>query len=400
MFLLALLFTLTAPFIGLILIGSFPDENEWLTSGVSVEAAMVYYGLFLVGTIVATVQFKKRFVNISLKNERKGGGEHRLILSLLSILVFVLFFYGGLEVLLGQMTKEDVRQFGFAHAFLTKYLSPTIFAYLSAKYRAGEISTGQWAWALIISCIIGVTSGGKASALIALLPGLAIALDGRLTVYKLVALAGGAFGLLIFSSLIFDSFLDGDILKVVEYLVRRAFILTAESPFHVSVAYSNDRAIIEYSLTLLEVFGKSILSGLGYSHEIHKYLFSFSVTAWLYPEYIDKIRSGIWNITPNVFVEALIVGGAFLLPVFGWLVIYGASILWRRVVRQMQKENFANAAVTSVYAVLVYLSWVNSAGIMQLIHPLAIGSLMLSWLFLKILSCTSIEIRQSGIHEY
>ena len=152
------------------------------------------------------------------------------------------------------------------------------------------------------------------------------------------------------------------------------------------MSYTNNLPTIEYRYTLLEVFGKSVLAHFVSPNEIHKYIFSHSVTAWLYPDNIEAVVSGAWNITPNVFVEALIAGGAFFLPVFGWITVYFGYFLWARMVLLLNNGQFASAAITSVYAVMVYLSWMNSAGVMQLIHPLVISSLAFSWLCLRTLS--------------
>lgn len=389
----AVLFILIAPFVGLNLIHKFPDDYYWLTSGSSSVAPVIYYAFFLFGSSIAVLQFKSQSIDDSLVTKRQFHSEYPLLIFLLIITTILMIGYGGLSVLSGEISKEDVRQSGFVHALLSKYLAPSIFAYLSAKYRMLSLSRVQWLLALLMIFFVGLSTGGKASALIVILPGLAIIFHGRLNLFKISIFGALAFGSLMVSAWLFDSFLGGDVVKIAEYLLRRAFALTAESPFHISVAYESNQPLIEYSYTLLEVFGKSVLSHFGFSHDLHKYLFSFAVTAWLYPSEIDNILNGAWNITPNVFVEALILGGGFMLPFFGWLVVYVAFSIWNRVIKKLNQGKFSDAAITSVYAVLVYLSWINSAGIMQLVHPLAIISLFFSWLFLNTLSRTSFRLK-------
>lgn len=394
MYQLAVLFVLSAPLIGLILIGSFPDEFDWLTSGESAAAPLFYYSIFMIGAAVAAMQFKKCDLKIAAQMAEQSRSEYPLLLVLFAILVVVLVGYGGLDVLTGSMTKEDVRQSGFVHAVLTKYLAPSIFAYFSALRRALRLSLVEWWLACLLTFVVGLSTGGKASALIAILPGVAIMFIGRLSLLRVLLILVFTFGLLMVTAWLFDSFLNADMPLIAQYLVRRTFVLTAEAPFHIGIAYSNNQPTIIYHYTLFEVFGKSVLLNFEAFHEIHKYLFSFAVTAWLYPERIDAITAGIWNITPNVFVEALIVGGAYLLPVIGWVIVYVASVLWSSVVSQINCGRYTCAATISVYAVIVYLSWINSAGIMQLVHPLALGSLALSWICLVMLSRNSSRFEQ------
>jgi len=386
MYQLAVWFVLSVPFIGLVLISLFADEYFWLTSGHSAIAPLGYYSIFLLGATAAVFQFKKVRVKIVDRLPQRFRAEYPLLIVLFIILVFILVGYGGLYVLLGSMSKEDVRLSGFLHAVLTKYMAPSIFAYLSALRRVMYLSRGRWWLALLMTFVVGLSTGGKASALIVILPGLMIMFADKLTLVRVFMIGVVTFGSLMVTAWLFDSFLEGDIVMIAGYLLHRIFALTAEAPFHVAVAYSENQVIIDYPLTLLEVLGKSLLSNLDSSIEIHKYIFSYAITAWLYPEHTEAIASGTWNITPNVFVEALIVGGAYLLPILGWAVVYTAYALWSQIVQLINSGKYAGAAITSVYAVMVYLSWTNSAGIMQLIHPLAIGSLTLSWLCLRTLS--------------
>lgn len=391
MYQIAVFFVLIVPYIGLILITAFPNEYQWLTNGTSASLPVLYYSIFLIGAFAAALQVKKRRYDISNDASGTTKSEYPSLILLFIILLVTLVGYGGLDVFVGTLTKEDVRQSGFLHAILTKYLAPSIFAYLSILRRKMRLPKSEWWLALLMTFILGLSSGGKAFALIAILPGLAIIFAGRLSLSRISLIFVGTFFSLMLTASLFDSFLDRDLLKIAEYIVHRIFALTAEAPFHTSVAYSNSQPTIEYLYTLFEVFGKSAILFFDPSVEIHKYIFSHSFTAWLYPEYIDDITSGRWNITPNVFVEALIVGGFYLLPVIGWAVVYVAHTIWARVVRQINHGKYVSAAITSVYAVTVYLSWINSAGIMQLVHPLAIGSLSISWLCLRALSRTSLR---------
>lgn len=389
MFKLALWVVILFPFVGLILINLYPIEYDWLTLGKNEYTPLLYYALFLLGAVTAAFRFNDSRSQIISQFHGPFRSEFPLLVFLLVIVVVVLVGYDGLNVLLGSASKEDIRLSGFIYSIFTKYLVPSIFAYVSILRRIRLLSFGSWVLALLMTILVGLSLGGKASVLIVILPGLAILLDGRLSFFKVLAISIAFLISLMATAWMFDSFLEGDIADIASYLLKRAFVLTAEAPFHVSIAYSESQPIIEYHYTLFEVFGKSLLSNFVDPNEIHKYIFSHAITAMLYPSNIDSIVSGVWNITPNVFVEALVVGGVFLLPLAGWLVVYTAYALWTNVMRKVKQGKFASAAITSVFSIMVYLSWTNSAGIMQLIHPLAIGSLTLSWLCLKILSQNS-----------
>jgi hypothetical protein len=395
MYLLVLLFILLTPFIGLLLITLNPYDYFWLTSGGSVFYPLLYYSFFLLGSFVAAVQLKRQSIAEIPGDLKSLRSENLLFFLLFLIVLLLLTFYDGLNVFLGSSTKEDIRQSGFLHAFLVKYLAPSIFAFISIKYRMRQISATRFWFSLIMTFLVGLSTGGKASALIVVLPGVAIVFQDRFTLLKFLILALFTFLSLVITAWLFDSFLGGDISLIAEYLMHRTFALTAESPFHISLAYANNQSLIDYSYTLLEIFGKSILPYFGFTQDPHKYIFSFAITAWIYPNELDSIVSGSWNITPNAFVEALIIGGWVLLPIFGWIIVYFGLFLWNHSIKLISDGKYANGAITSVYAVLVYLSWINSAGIMQLIHPLAIGSLLSSWLIIKVLSTTAYQFKKN-----
>ena len=388
MYQLAVWIVLVSPFVGLTLIYTTPDDYYWLTQTNQVSAApLIYYSAFLVGAALATLSFRKRNFYISNYSSIKPHRtEYLLLIFLMIILVTVLVIFGGFSVLIGELSKEDIRQSSFIHSILSKYIVPSIFAFFCALRRTNQITRTSWQLSFLMTFIVGISGGGKASVLITLLPGLAILYGDRLSITKVLVVALISFAMLVGTAWLFDSFLDRDLVVIAKYLAHRAFVLTAEAPYHVGLAYFDNQEIIQYSYTLFEVVGKSILSHFIPQQEMHKYLFSHAITAWLYPENIDAITSGAWNITPNVFVEALVLGGSLALPILGWAVVYGTYFLWAKVIQKVNRQEFASASVLSVYAVLVFLSWINSAGIMQLVHPLALGSLTLSWLCLKIIS--------------
>jgi hypothetical protein len=392
MFQLTLWLILLCPYLGLIFIAIFPEEYDWLTSGSISLSPLVYYSLFLAGAVVAGIKFNKERLQVVNKLPGVFRSELPALISMFIILVVVFVWYGGVDVLLGFASNEEMRQAGFIYAILTKYLLPSMFAFISARKRAELVSWGEWWLALLMTLAVGLSIGGKAYTLIAALPGLAILFSNRLSIFYVLIIAVSFFVALIFTAWLFDAFLDGDLLVIVGYLMHRAFVLTAEAPYHVGFAHSENQPTIEYQLTLLEVLGRSVLSIFIEPTDLPKYLFSHAVTAWLYPGNIDAISSGVWNITPNVFVEALIVGGPFLLPFFGWAVVYAAYFLWALVVKQINRGKYINASIVSLYTVMVYLSWTNSAGVTQLIHPLSIASLILSWLSLRLLSRINLKI--------
>lgn len=400
MYHLAIWVVLTFPFVGLTFIYIAPDDYDWLTqSNQNSAAPLIYYSIFLIGAIIATLSFRKRdfrvFSNSAVKSYRT---EYLLLITLAIILLIVFVIFGGLNVLIGELSKEDIRQSNFILSILTKYLVPSIFAFFCALRRTNLVTRSSWQLSFVMTFIIGMSGGGKASVLITLLPGLAILYGDRLSILKALMIALITFALLVGTAWLFDSFLDRDLIAIIKYLTHRAFVLTAEAPYQVSLAYFQNQEIIQYRYTLFEVVGKSILSYFIPQQEMHKYLFSHAITAWLYPDNVDAIISGAWNITPNVFVEALVLGGLFALPIFGWAVVYGAYFLWGKVIQKVNRHEFASASVLSVYAVLVFLSWINSAGITQLVHPLALGSLALSWICLKTISRYRRRISLSHSH--
>lgn len=399
MHLLLLYIPLLFPLVGFLFLTVSFSEYEYLIGLPFSYIPVFMYGYFLLGTMLAF--YFKPSISIKKVSSYDYNGVNAVNLILIYILsIFVFLFivknYNFLGLLLGEISKEDIRRSGFLNAFLIKYLMPAIFSYFCILKRVGVNIKNSWLLILgIVTFLVGMSAGGKASGIMALLPGVLIILHGKFGLKQFFFLSIAAFSFLVLSAFIFDDFLQGDLGKIFSYIVLRAFVYTAEVPYKISYLYFNGELDFKYMYTLAEVLSKSILVNFVPAGELHNYIYSQAVTSLLYPEMLDKISSGAWNLTPNVYVESLLLAGVAFLPIFGFAVVYIGFLIYKMAIIFINKKQYALASVSVVYFVFVYVSWLNSSGFTHLVHPLAIISLFTTFFIIHFLS--KIKIFQARI---
>lgn len=383
---IVLLLVLAAPAIGLFWTFLADEDPAALQVG---ALYALYMSLFWIAFRIVRQRFKP------LPAIRAAGLPHAPIthlvgISLVSVLV-VLIGFDGLGVLAGTIDKEQMRStHGLAGpllAILTKYLQPAFFAYAAFRYRAmGSRQARSSLWLIgLCTLVSGAALGGKASGLIAILPGLialywwgvSVTRFAFFTLLVLLFLVGAAW---LFDRDLIEAEGSSDLLS---YLVYRAFVLSSEGALYVGSSLLNGQLDMRYAPTLLEWFGKSVVVRLiDDPANLHLYGFSTAVTANIYPDLIDRINSGEWNITPTAFVEFLVMGGLWA-PLAGGLACGAiAAALMNRVDANLRDGATRSAALITSYIVLVYLGWISSGGIANLVHPIVLLGLGLAYLML------------------
>ena len=379
MFLYFVSAVLIAPLIGLL----WAHQQGDSTTALRVAGL---YAIFLASWLIGYLGLRKERVGDRLIVSTGLYCPRALFFTSVIVTSIVLGPFNGWSVLVGSIDKEEMRSMhGWAGpilAILAKYVQPALFAYaaLCCTYFEGDV-----AWVAknrrrmigIGACtfVTGLALGGKASALIAILPGVICLYWRGVSFFTPVKWLVVSVAFLALAAWVFDRNLveDDGIGGIFLYVLYRAFYLTAEASLQVGDSFVAGNLDIDYLPTLTEWFGKSVVAHwLQNPDQLYRYGFSTAITARLYPELIDRINSGEWNITPTAFVEVLVAGGYVGLMLGGMAAGALCALLVRSINRALAGGDIRLAAIVSVYMVSVYLSWINSGGVANLVHPVVL----------------------------
>lgn len=158
-----------------------------------------------------------------------------------------------------------------------------------------------------------------------LLPGIiALFLEGMR--WRIAILLGilSSVGLIV-AGLYLDSFLRGGTIgNAANYVVHRAFILTAEMPYRVTERQLAGEKF-DYVPTLFSVATNAVILEYIEPNEIYRYNLARSVSAYLYPDLIDEVNAGRWNHTPIVFSEGVLALGVNF---YWFFAVLAATLTW------------------------------------------------------------------------
>ena len=242
-----------------------------------------------------------------------------------------------------------------------------------------------------IFCIaIGLSFGSKATGILILTCGVIPLLWKQRTAITAIALLIPGLTLIFVSSYLFDSFIaDRSFWGILDYVLRRAFVLTAEAPWKAWDLYRAGPVDFNYPLTLAQFLGSGLIFlffGVAkYSDTAYKYEFTTGVTALFYPTLVDEVNSGRWNITCTSYVEGLLAMGLVGIPVFAVLGGYIMGRMENAITKSMINNKLSKGSVLIVYYVFAFFSWVNSGGIVTLFHPITIVGILFSYYFLRLI---------------
>lgn len=370
---------LGAPLIGLLWAYQQGDSDTALQ-------VAVLYGLYAVSWVAGFAILRKDRVQARLACAPTLAFPRALTIAAIVVTLIVLGPFRGILVLVGSIDKEEMRSMhGFAGpllAILAKYVQPAVFAFAALCHTYFEGAADQRVrnrrrMLVVGACtfVTGLALGGKASALIAILPGVICLYWRGVSIFTPIKWLVVSVAFLALAAWVFDrDLLDFEgVGSILLYVLYRAFFLTAEASLAIGDSFVSGGLDIAYLPTLTEWFGKSIVvHWLQDPDRLYQYGFSTAITAHLYPDMIDRINSGEWNITPTAFVELLVAGGYVGLVIGG--LASGGLCAWlvRSVNHALSRGNLRFAAIVSVYMVSVYLSWINSGGIANLVHPVVL----------------------------
>lgn len=335
---------------------------------------------------------------------------------LIIFLFLMLFVFGGINVLMGSIGKGSFRLnigfFGFFAYMITKLFAPAILVYLTVlfkKYRdVYPFIIKRFYICLILVALIGATWGFKSTAITLLIPSAIIFYD-QISLKKLAVLA-----ILIFSAFSFFSILfDGRELNVdsnsnnfsiestnqfndfsaLEFVFYRLTVMQGNSAWRVWDLYSSGYDMPNYWMTLTSVFGDKVLSLSGIDHTTNQdfinthysYLITNMVTS------SNSFLTFEHNVTSTAFSEGIILGGLFGVIVIGFILGYLCGLFNNKFIEYYNSGKYIKLSILAVFFVSYFRSWMNSGGLVTVLHISAFVGLALTYLLLKFISKLTIN---------
>lgn len=243
----------------------------------------------------------------------------------LIFLLLTLFFFGGIDVILGEIHKSEFRTntvgahgLGSLAFAIRKMISPSISAYLAFWLLNNEKTRRNIAIVasnIAFSFIIGASWGFKSTAFLTIMPALIVLfwdVSNRRFITTMVVFIAVA---MLFS--IFYDHKNG--WALVLYLFERATVSQTEASWKIWDLFINGQLHLSYFKTYASSLGDKFLSmAFGINKEDYinfiSYHYTLAATNLVYP-YPEAIKSGT-DMATILFSEALIAGGYFGLLIF------------------------------------------------------------------------------------
>ena len=370
------------PCVGLLLLPIFPGMSPYSLGRAPSYLPFILCSIFaaiFVFSLLCTQYFLGRLKTVA--PPAKGMPAPSLLLMLLALMLFVAMLtqVDAIALFRGDIYKGDLRVGGQVIAILSKFMLPSLFAYTCLTWRNDRTRRRLVSIFLVGAATFGAAFllGTKAGALLAILPGVLVLAWGGMPKRVLLMVTVVCLVVVTVSSALFDTSGQG-LAGSVNYVLNRAFLLTAEIPYRITQAALVGNVGIDYTKTLMSIFTKTALRHfIETPYELYQYSFSGAVSALFYPQMIPEINSGEWNHTPPIFTEGIVAFG----PWFGLAAIFAGTVGGCLIycVQFFVIRNFnILASLMITYFVFVYVSWLNSAGVAGLLHPFPLMALAMA----------------------
>ncbi|OOG73551.1 hypothetical protein, partial [Algoriphagus sp. A40] len=298
---------------------------------------------------------KVQFINLEYKKNIELKFRVSLAI-LIFFLVLMLFAFGGIQVLLGNIDKGEFRLniggLGFLAFLITKLFAPGILVYLTILYKKNRNVIGTLKKTYIICLItvicIGASWGFKSTAIVLLIPSAIIYYD-IISLKKLFVLSFSAIILLVFFAFLFDQrevkLIDFNNLTIensnqvknfsaLEFIIYRLTISQGNAAWRVWDLHMSGVEMPNYWLTLTSVFGDKILSIAGITHS-NTNEFINSHYSYLVTDLVTGMNKGLTfehNVTSTTFSEGVLFGGFFGVCLFGGFIGYLTAIIRNKII--------------------------------------------------------------------
>lgn len=397
-----ILYALLAPLVGVYLVEQGAYAMSVGKAGFP-NGTFYIYSVYVV-VIVATIFF----VNLLGRGGRKEGrqslfspekskmfnsfGIHLFILHI-ALIFIMLFVFGGINVWLGVMEKGAFRvklgPFGAIAYILTKYTSPTLFAYLTVLFLNSHKTRFQkilWWSNVVLIFILGSTWGFKSTGISMMLPSLLI-IFWRISFFNIIKLGGVFFAILFLFFYWFDSEtnLGSSNFEVFSFIIERLTVLQGDASWYIWGEYQDGAKFPNYFPSLLAGIGDSNLKILGVSRDnLYEWMnfhydWMLSYVSGLPLETID----GGHSIVGTPFSEGLIAGGKTGIIVIAIVAGVIISVSYHLMDRFRLKKQYIFLTLFSSYFCFNVFPWLMGGGITQLYHISNVIGFIITLLFLK-----------------
>lgn len=378
-------------------LGDIPGAYTVSSGGVllaySVHVILVFFFAAVTTTSLSRKFAKFKQLIIILPHTWRANYYVSVWVILFSFLM-VLFVFGGINVVLNAVDRGEFRVsmgwMGFAFTWFAQYLLPALSALMSYQYCKLE-NPGRWDALRLASIyfsiiLIIMLLGAKGAAIRTVLPGflvLAIVKGKTFSLILVIVVLGFVFGVgaaMYFEHRPFD--------EAVVYLLYRATAVSAYGVVAAWQTFPDGVGIIEYSKSLILIFGASIVSELTGVSKASEAFLSYDIPRLLtyltYPD-TDAAIAGTVNLTITAFGEGIYAfgyKGFWIFSAFGGLLTGFVAFLLRKA---LLKGDGVWVALYSVYFIFPICAWQNSGGISSIVGlPVLVGFVAL-WLFLSVM---------------
>lgn len=420
MFRIILIITLITPFLGIIMM-------EMGAYGIDVgmygypNGASVAYFIYILCFFITYNFFGKdkyAFSKFSKKKKINNKVNHKLIHNrfklgiyfLLLFLLIMLFVFGGINVVLGNIGKGEFRgSFGFFGAipfYITKLFAPAITTFLSGQYVTYKDKVkgilSPFLLSVFLCFLIGATWGYKSTAVMLMLP-VTIVIWKNISLKKFIIVS--ILGLSIFTAfaVFYDSreFTVDDVkTTITDFSIEKTFdlrnlnafsavlyrltVVQGNSVWRIWDLYELQVPMPNYWKTFSSVFGDKVLAIGGITRaETQDFIETHYSAATT-----DLIRKSAgnekfdYNVTVTAFTDGVLIGGMPGVIFIGLLAGYFTRLIRRKILFYLFTQNFIALSLISVFFTSYFRSWLNSGGVTSLIHISLFVGIGITYFFL------------------
>jgi hypothetical protein len=346
---------------------------------------LIYFiSFFLSYYIVILLSNRRRkLFPIASRDKYNSHFDRNFIWFCIFSFVVVFFVFGGYKVIIGSVNKATFRselQFGAILYLIVKSLLPAGLCYYALICAENNKFTRKFYLCCLLSAITVLGLGFKLFVVTLFLPMMLVMLS-RVSFITLSKLAFTIFCVLLMTTFIFDRGNQYD-MSVLEYLLNRATVLTADIPWYIWSMSSEKLDSFPFVNTLISGFGRTPLSFMGISNSEYYLDYSFGP---LITTFVGRSEESVINgstVTGTLFSTALFVFGHklyFIMPVLmGAFCGYLSSIL----IKWKKQKKYKYCAILSTYVAFFVIGAINSGDVSKLFAYSSLSYILLSYLFL------------------
>lgn len=413
MFLFMILFVLISPLIGILMMEAGFYGLDVGMSGYPNGASQSY--LIYISTFLFIFFLFKNKTFIVVKSRKSSQHVISFLLSSLILnfifLFLMLFVFGGINVLMGNVQKGEFRTsfgfFGFVPYLIIRYFSPILFAYATFLYLKNKRRDVNFFYFfnLILTVAIGLTFGFKSTSVTMLLPSFII-LFWDANIWSIFKLSTGIFIFFIFTSILFDNtsfdaksidLQDVNSENALSFVIYRLTVMQGNTPWLVWEKYVTGFDFPSYWPTLLAAVGDKTLSIVGINlddlNTFSKFHFDILLTSLASDSYESRITGH--NVTGTAFSDGVFIGGIYGVIFIASIAGFVVSQCYYAIKKGIKKNNALLTSIISVYFMSFVYQWLNGGGITILFHISTITGLAFSVGMINMIS--KIRISKDGV---